>query len=830
MIRDLEHFFQCIRELPQDVDASEWLKANCDDAELRDEVASLLRAHAEVVRHSERFRSAKGLEPEKEAKETGALSEEPPSGAFGPYRPVSQLGRGGMSVVYRALREGAPFEQTVALKVMPPFFADGDFKRRFEVEVRVLAQLHHPNITRLLDGGVTSTGLPYLAMELIEGERFDAYCDGRRLSVSSRLRLLLQVFEAVDYAHRHLIVHRDLKPANILIDGQGVAKLLDFGTAAMLSAEAQETVTRARMLTPRYASPEQLRGARMGMATDIFSLGVILYETLTGAWPYGDPTSMLAEFQRVAGAEPRPLPAVLTPESAAARGAELRQLARALKGDLTAIVFKALQHDPARRYGTVREFAMDLVRYLERRPVSARRQSFGYRCSRFLRRNCWRVAAVSAAAALVAASGVYSYRQREREQRRLAQLRTLNQSLLTDVYREVSRLPGAGKVSLLIAERVRNNLDALFNEFPADRETRAELAAAYLQLAEIQGEPFLVSLGDSEAAAKNYRKAAGLLRGIHLFSNQNKGLWLRSQLGIAALQIRSGSYRDATLTLAPAVETARQLAGAAPALEINGRPAAYWCVRTHILLGHAQLRQADVPRDVQGVRQALGTFETALQIANEMSLPAAAGAVQQYIGYAYQLLADFTGDARYLNLALEAHRKAMESARADYLSRPAPQRRRDYADRLTDYGWVLHLCRRSEAEATLFEALAQMKEAADASPESEELRLDLANSYARLGAAEVETHHLRSGMFHLLRAGEQIHLPALIRPSDRELAVLFARVQESLSMGFQQQGFRPEAVRALDQAIAVVESGHSVPPWRIAQLREERAKLESSAP
>ncbi len=815
MIQRLEDLFHRSRELPGDVDTLEWLKANCDDTALRAEVLLLLKAHANA-----------SLQDGHAAKRQSA-PEAIPDGTFGPYRPVALLGRGGMSTVYRAVRRVGSFEQTVALKVMAPFLAEGEFRRRFETEIRLLAQLQHPNIARFLDGGISSSGQPYLATELIEGERFDTYCDHRNLSIGARIRLLLQVSEAVDYAHRNLIVHRDLKPANILIDGQGVAKLLDFGMATMLASEAQQTVTRARMLTPRYASPEQLRGERAGTAADIFSMGVILYELLTGAWPYGDPASMAAGLERAAGAEPAPPQAVVTPEAAAARGAEPRQLARMLKGDLTAIVLKALDHDPARRYATVREMAADLDRYLQGQPVSARRQSFSYRAARFLQRNRRRVAAAAIAAFLIGAAGIYSGVQHEREQRRLAQLRNLDQTFLNEVYHEVSRLPGASRVSLMIAERVKNSLDALFAESPSDPKTRAALAAAYIQLAEIQGEPFHISLGDSGAAIENYGRAAALLDGIQSSSDETKGLWLRSQLGIAGLKVRSGAYSDAAAIVAGAIEVARRLAAAAPKLEINGQPSAYWHVRAYVLLGHAQLRGADVTRDVQGVRRALQTFETALAISTETSLAATSGSVQQYIAYAYQLLGDFTGEAQYQEKALEAHRSAMESARADYLSKPTPQRQRDYADRLIDYGWAQHVCHRSGAIPTLRDALEEMKAVAGSNPQSEELRLDVANGYARLGAAEVATNRVRPGLTHLRQAREAIHLPASIRPSDRELVVLFARVQESLAAGLKRQGALFEASRALDQAIAAVEVGPSVPGWRIAQLREEKAALSA---
>ena len=811
----IEELFHEARSLPPDIDQAAWVAEHCGrDSELFAEVAGLLEAHAALNRRNS---TSPHVEP---ADESAAL----PDGMFGPYRPVSLLGRGGMSAVYRAVREGAPFQQSVALKIMAPFLAGPEFVRRFETECRLLAQLEHPNITRLLDGGLSSSGQPYLAMELVEGERFDAYADGRRLNVAARLKLFLQVCEAVDYAHRNLIVHRDLKPANILINRDGAVKLLDFGTAALLAPEASETVTRARMLTPRYASPEQLRGERVGVATDIYSLGVILYELLTGAWPFGNPNSLVSELNRAAGqSEAKPPNSVLDEPSAAARNADARQLGRLLKGDISAVALKALESDPARRYASVRDLASDIQRYLEDRAVAARGHALTYRATRFVRRNRLRLAGLTIVAALLTAAGVYSFVQYGREQRRLAELRTLNESYLTDVYREVAKLPGSTKACLLIVDRAKNSLDTLFAESPRDRETRRALATAYLRLAEVQGEPFLLNLGNSQAATQDFQRAKELVAAIRPVTHETAALELRAQLGLAGLEVRAGSYAGATAILRDAQATAKELAASVPEMQINGKPVAALYVRTYILLGHALLRAADITRDVPGVQNALRTFEDGLAISKQMqarepALAASAGVANQYIGYSYELLGDFTHQSEFYKHAAVAHGQSMESARGEFLRSPSPQRQRDYADTLTDYGWAQHLCRRAEAVATLREAVSLMKGVADADPQSEETQLDLANAYSRLGAAEVETNQLASGLGHLEQARALIHLPAKIQASDRELVVLFARVQESRADGLERTGRVREAASALREAVSAVEAGRSVPAWRQAEL------------
>lgn len=397
-IDQIEALFHEARALPLGKDRMRWLEAHCQgDAVLLGEVRSLLDANAEM-------QSATPME---------SVPEAPiPAAKFGAYRAVELLGRGGMSTVYRAERADGQFQQTVALKIMAAHLAGPEFLHRFETERQLLATLSHNNVTRLLDGGVSSGGDPYLITEFVDGQPVDLYCDARRLDIDARLNLFQQVLDAVDYAHRNLIVHRDLKPANILVNNEGVVKLLDFGTASLLAQQSDVGATRIRMLTPRYASPEQLKGGRLNISTDIYSLGVVLYELLCGSWPFGDPNSVLSELQRATGnVEAAPPSTNLSEEAAKQRSASLQQLRGLLNGDLSTILFKMLENEPGRRYGSVRQVADDLQRYRERRPILARPQTPWYAARKFVARHWLAVSAASFAVLALAALTVVSLRQ-----------------------------------------------------------------------------------------------------------------------------------------------------------------------------------------------------------------------------------------------------------------------------------------------------------------------------------------------------------------------------------------------------------------------------------
>ncbi|MGI9175684.1 MAG: serine/threonine-protein kinase [Rhodothermales bacterium] len=347
----------------------------------------------------------------------------------GPYRLVRRLGVGGMGTVYLAERADGQFEQTVALKLIKPGMDTEAVLARFQAERQILAQLDHPNIARLLDGGAGQDGRPYFAMEYVAGETVTDYCDARALSVAERLRLFEDVCAAVAYAHQNLVVHRDLKPSNVLVteagDGRPQVKLLDFGIAKLLTGEDEMALTRTgqRVLTPAYAAPEQLGDQAITTATDVYGLGVVLYELLVGRRPFEDLTRDALE-EAVLQTDPvRPSVAVgQTSESVAeARSATSERLKRRLRGDLDTVVLKALEKEPARRYASAEGLLADLRREREGVPILARPTTVGYRIRKFVARHRGGVVA-AVAIVLVLASVIAAYTNRLARERDRAQL------------------------------------------------------------------------------------------------------------------------------------------------------------------------------------------------------------------------------------------------------------------------------------------------------------------------------------------------------------------------------------------------------------------------
>jgi eukaryotic-like serine/threonine-protein kinase len=350
---------------------------------------------------------------------------EPPAiSRVGTYRIIRHLGSGGMGSVYLAERDDGQFSMLVALKLLRRLWSTEEgVVRRFVEERQILARLSHPNVARLLDGGVTEDGQPFLVLEYVEGEPIDVYCDRRQLGVEDRLRLFEAVCEAVQYAHRNLIVHRDLKPNNLLVSSAGEVKLVDFGIAKLLSqGEAGLTRTGERLLTPEYASPEQQRGEVVTTATDIYSLGVVLYELLAGVRPgppvragrssgSGGPRSLASSVLAPADAAEDVAPPA---ERAAARGTTPERLVRRLRGDLDAIVRKAMREEPERRYATADQLAADIRRHLDRIPVTARSGARGYRLRRFIVRHRSMVAGGAAMLLMLFAASAFTHVQARR--------------------------------------------------------------------------------------------------------------------------------------------------------------------------------------------------------------------------------------------------------------------------------------------------------------------------------------------------------------------------------------------------------------------------------
>jgi non-specific serine/threonine protein kinase/serine/threonine-protein kinase len=511
-------------------------EACAGDTELRAEVESLLASHEEAgefIESSAIDSLAEYVEPTREL---------PPDTRVGLYRLKGVIGEGGMGTVYRAVRADDEFQSEVAIKILKRGMEADYIIERFRRERQILANLSHPNIARLFDGGTTADGRPYFVMELIEGKPLPEYCDAHHLTTPERVELFRQICSALLYAHQHLIVHCDLKPGNILVTEDGTPKLLDFGIAKMLEPgplPQEATVTVARMMTPEYASPEQIRGEPISTSTDIYSLGVILYEILTGHRPYRLPTRSPHEVARAIVETDPPKPSTvidrveeITREDGTkitltavwvsiARDGSPDKLRWRLRGDLDNIVLMAMRKDPQRRYPSVGHLMTDLQRHLDGLPVSARQDTLGYRAAKFFERH--RAGVIAAALAILAliASTIgtawqaqVARRERARAERRFNDIRKVANSLLFDVHEAIKDLPGATPARQVIVSKALEFLDGLVKDSAGDLALQRELATAYERVGDVQGQARESSLGDTRSAMASYRKALALREAV----------------------------------------------------------------------------------------------------------------------------------------------------------------------------------------------------------------------------------------------------------------------------------------------------------------------------
>jgi eukaryotic-like serine/threonine-protein kinase len=482
--------------------------AGADEA-LRAEVLSLVQA----------FEVASVQKPPRPASTPETASE-----WVGPYRLERELGEGGMGTVYLASRADQQFDKKVAIKVIRGGPGSQALIERFYRERQILAGMEHPNIARLIDGGLLPDGRPYLVMDYVEGTRLDKHCDAEKLGIRARLEIFLKVCDAVNYAHRSLVIHRDLKPNNILVTAQGEPKLLDFGIATAMRSAADGvdlTMTSGLFLTPLYASPEMIQGARVSVSSDVYSLGVILYELLCGRSPY-EPHTLSPAFliHAITTADPNfpsspgapSEPGNRSPEELAAlRGETPASLAAKLRGELDSIVLKALAKSTEERYASVEQLADDLGRHLSGEPVLAIRAGNWYRARKFLKRHRGAVAAAAAFVVLLLGGVASTTWQARLAERRFNETRQLAKYLLFDLYNSVQKLPGSTPVQAQIAQESLGYLDRLSASRSGDRDLQHELAEGYLRAGNVLGNPFAPNLGKRDEAAASYRKALTLV-------------------------------------------------------------------------------------------------------------------------------------------------------------------------------------------------------------------------------------------------------------------------------------------------------------------------------
>ncbi len=509
------------------------------DRELYTQVRELLRSDST----SEKFLDTPAITPlSKVLADAAAEAAEPVPARIGPYAVHKPLGSGGMGAVYLAYRADKSYDKQVAIKVIHRGMESDRILQRFRRERQIVASLDHPNIARLLDGGATDDGRPYIVMEYVDGLPVDKWCDQKRLNTTQRLHLFLQICDAIQYAHQNLVIHRDIKPGNILVRPDNTVKLLDFGIAKLMNPEisatpTEKTATSMRLMTPQYASPEQIRGEAVTTASDVYLLGIVLYELLTGHRPYEvKDDAPLEAIRAFAQGEPqKPSEAIFrTAERinsagqrqvtknalivSALRDGTPAQLIKRLQGDLDAILLRALRRNPTERYQSTAQLAQDIRNHLQILPISAVPDTPAYRARLFFRRNTTITLAAAAAIALLLSVTIFALWQaqlarteRLRADARFAEVRKLSNTLLFDVQESLAPLPGTTPARRMLVEKALHYLTNMSKEPTADPSLQRELAAGYLRVGHLQGSPDAINLGDTAGAIASYQRAQTLL-------------------------------------------------------------------------------------------------------------------------------------------------------------------------------------------------------------------------------------------------------------------------------------------------------------------------------
>lgn len=721
---------------------SSFLDTVTDDEDLRAEVHSLLESM-----------NAAGDFLDEPLLGSGSADTLSPGTRIGFYRVEDKIGHGGMGAVYVAFRADDQFKKKVAIKLIRRGMDTDFIVRRFRTERQILASLDHPNIGRLIDGGATEDGLPYFVMEYIEGKPLHEYCDERRLSVSERLILFRRICDAVQYAHRNLIIHRDLKPSNILITNDGTPKLLDFGIAKLLDADMsltrlEPTASMFRMMTPEYASPEQVRGEIVTTASDVYSLGVILYELLSGHRPYRFASRSPHDIeQAICAEEPeRPSTAVgkveedrrglITPEAVgSAREGSPERLRRRLRGDLDNIVLKALRKQPKRRYESVEQLSADLQRHLQGMPVTARKDTVAYRATKFIGRH---KAGVAAAALLFASliggataalwQAHLANRERDRAEHRFNDVRKLANAMVTELHDAIEPLPGSTAARELLIRKAQEYLDSLMHEAKDDPTLERELAFVYEKVGDVQGGPNRPNLGNTAAAVKSYRKALDLYVALASAEPNNSDI----QRSLAAGHGRMCTIYQVTGDAADALANCRK--------EV--------AIREKLSSGHPdnsilKRELAGAYDDLGGALKMVGEFVSArdtlskeLHIFEDLSAADPADLkMRRYLSSAYSRMGAISGTLRDYEASLRYFHLSLELCLSMVQANPG-----DAEDRLalsfvySDVGWALAQLGNIRGGLEYYRKALPIREAlAAADPLDARARATLANSHGRIG-------------------------------------------------------------------------------------------------
>jgi serine/threonine protein kinase len=796
----IENIFLEAADLPPEEQAA-FLDQVCrEDAALRREVQSLLDSDR---KSGEKITRA----VEDEAQALFGLS--PIIGTrLGSYRVIREIGRGGMGAVYLATRDDDQFQKKVAIKLVKRGMDTSEVLRRFRHERQILAGLDHAYIARLIDAGTAPDSRPFFVMEYVEGQSIDTYCRDRALTIADRCRLILRVCEAVAHAHRNLVVHRDLKPGNIFVAPDGTPKLLDFGVAKLLAPDADPHLTvtgmQARLLTPQYASPEQVLGHPVNTATDVYSLGAVLYELLTGNCAQNLDSTSPEEIERIICVQDVPPPSATKP---------------GLPADLDNIVLMAMRKDPARRYQSVDQFADDIRRFLEGRPILARKDSVRYRAGKFISRHRLMIAAASIVVASLVGGIVIAMSQARRAERRLTQMVELANRSLFDVHSAIERLPGATEARKSIVKTTLQFLENLSKEAGSDDALRLSLATAYFRLGDVQGYAHKPNMGDTKGALASYAKAVALLEPLHIKHPKDPDV-LRQ---VVDTYDHIGSVKD-------------NLG------DVPGTVAAY-----EAALPAAQLLPRLLPNDVEA-NQGEGIFYNDLAFALQYSDPKRANEyARKHLALVPALLKKFPGDDDIADEAAVAH--ATMGAllmRAGKLPEALDEERQSAAIRegvaarhpndvqrrrllMIAYGHVgdhlgspftLNSGDFKGAREYFDKCVAIAREIVKADPEDRTARYDLASALLRQGAVDVPKSEIAQSLAILRESASMMESLAHSDPNGIRFARALGTIYEYIGSRLTDLGRPDEALPELRHSVAVADSIMAAHPGDVTALSQ----------
>jgi tetratricopeptide (TPR) repeat protein len=850
----VQELFLAAADLPPE-EQQRFLDSTCGvHSMLREEVESLLVADQA---------GGEGIAAALKDAAQSLLGADPIIGArLGSWRVVREIGRGGMGAVYLAIRDDEQFRKQAALKLVRYGLDTPELLDRFRRERQILANLDHPYIARLIDGGSTPQGRPYLVLEYVEEQTIDAWLRDRNPSIQERCRLFLKVCEAVAYAHRNLVVHRDLKPGNILITADGSPKLLDFGVAKLLApdidADPAATVLAALPLTPEYASPEQVLGLPVTTAADVYSLGAILYELLTGSKAHRIGSPSTAEVERVVCRTPITRPSGAVPETTPGAARLRRQLA----GDLDNIVLMAMRKEPERRYSSVDQFAADIRRYLEGSPVAARKDSMGYRAGKFVRRHRLALAAgalsvlslllglvmavsqarqaeaarrvadsqrQAAVIARLATEREHAIASRERDtalaeraraeseaqrartekrraEQRLTEMVNLANHSLFGVHSQIERLPGATEARQNIVKTTLEYLEELSKDAGNDERLRMAVAAGYLKLGDVQGNAYGASLRDYPGALKSYQAAADLmapLRRAHPQDPVALAAWVDIQLGAGHALTANGRSAEAMVRLEAALPDAIALGRMRP----NSPEAAAREARLCVSISYA-LREHDSAGALVWARKGLAAFAalSARFPDQDEILEELATARTDTGGLLMIALGDLKAAAAEFEQAAAVREKLLAAHPHDAVHRRNLMLVYGHTAAVLGNPFMNNLGDSEGAHKYYAKAVAIAGQAAAADPQNRTAQYDLAAAMLRLGAVDVPASGLPGSLEELRKAA--VILESLLRTSPDDLPCKrnWELAQEYMGHRLRDLGRLPEAIAAYRRSLESADS------------------------